>query len=176
MTPIEPPTPPRKASWKRWIVAVACVAAITLAVLFLKAPTPEPVSVKFIGTTNYNGEKMLLFRATNGLVREIFIQAFVTDTFVDIDQFDNGTNPYYDRAMGVVAAGGTGTFLVRRLREGADPYVMWVVLDSGRVQTRGDKARAACFNFLKNHGMKTLARHFPCPPYPHYISPTDLKE
>ena len=37
MTPDTLPNPPRKASWKRWVVVLAGVLAIVLAVLFLKA-------------------------------------------------------------------------------------------------------------------------------------------
>src|SRR5262245_59674389 len=61
MSPDELPNPPRKASWKRWSLALAGVLAIVLAVLFLKGPGPEPVKVWFVGTTNENGQKMLLF-------------------------------------------------------------------------------------------------------------------
>jgi hypothetical protein len=40
MTPDALPPPPRKASWKRWVVAVACVLVIAAFALFLKAPPP----------------------------------------------------------------------------------------------------------------------------------------
>src|SRR2546423_7350886 len=77
MIPDELPNPPRKASWKRWSLVLACVLAIGLVVLFLKAPTPERVSVTFVGSTNYNGQRTLVFKGTNGLPRDITYWAFV---------------------------------------------------------------------------------------------------
>ncbi|HYV26300.1 MAG TPA: hypothetical protein VFA77_02120, partial [Candidatus Eisenbacteria bacterium] len=69
MTPIEPASPPRKASWKRWIVAIAGVLVIAALVFFLQAPEPEHVSVTFAGTTSYNGRKTLVFKGTLPVVR-----------------------------------------------------------------------------------------------------------
>src|SRR4051812_21164824 len=77
-TPDELPGQPRKTSWKRWTLAFACVLAIALAVLFLKAPAPEPVSVRFVGSTNDDGRKMLIFKGTNGTAKAISCRAYFT--------------------------------------------------------------------------------------------------
>src|SRR5690242_9271742 len=77
MTPEELPNPPRKAPWKRWIVVLAGVLAIVLAVLFLKAPSPEPVSIKFVRSTDWLGSKALVFKGTNGLPRTMVYHAYV---------------------------------------------------------------------------------------------------
>jgi len=71
MTPIEPPSPPRKASWKRWVVAVACVAAIALAALFFNRvandePPEDALKISFKGYTNSpSGRRFALFTVTN---------------------------------------------------------------------------------------------------------------
>src|SRR5215470_3905307 len=80
MTPIESPNPLRKASWKRWVIAAACVAAIALAVLFLKSSAPEKVSVRFVESFSENGQKKLLFEGTNRLAKAIFYTALVQQT------------------------------------------------------------------------------------------------
>ena len=71
MTPIEPRTPPRKASWKRWVIAVACVLVIALAVLFLNhsakdEPPADALKISFKGYSNSpSGERFALFAVTN---------------------------------------------------------------------------------------------------------------
>src|SRR5690349_23338400 len=80
MTPDELPSQPRKASWKRWMVVLAGVLAIALAVLLFKAPAPERVSVRFLRSTNENGVQRLFFEGTNGTdVKMVYISCITTN-------------------------------------------------------------------------------------------------
>src|SRR5690349_11070987 len=67
MTPDELASPPRKAKWKRWAIALACVVAAATIALLASAPKPEPVKVWFVRATNEAGVKKLVFEGTNGL-------------------------------------------------------------------------------------------------------------
>ena len=60
MTPDAASTQPRKRSWKRLIVALACVVAVTIIALLAKAPRKEPVTVRFVRSTNEMGIKKLI--------------------------------------------------------------------------------------------------------------------
>ena len=96
---------PRKRGWKRLIVALACVVAIALVVLFLKAPTREPVTVTFLRSTNYNGGKKLVFRVTNGLPRRINYVAGVDLTRINPTQASAAAHLSSCVALGDIAAG-----------------------------------------------------------------------
>jgi len=169
MAPIEPPTAPRKASWKRWIATVACVAAITLGVLFLKAPAPEPVTVTFVGFTNYNGERALVLKGTNGLPRKIIVEAGVLTT-------DSSTRPSYAGRRGLVGVAESFTFDLLAPSEGADWRIEWTFEDPYCPQTLGELTRAECCSFLSKHGMRTLARPFVNAPHKHFITAAEIKE
>jgi hypothetical protein len=69
---------PRKRSWKRLIVALACVVAIALAALLLPAPTPRPARIWFVRSTNVNGVKTLVFQGTNGTSGKVAFDAWFT--------------------------------------------------------------------------------------------------
>ena len=132
MTTDELPSQPRKASWKRWTLAVACVLVIALAVLFLKAPAPEPVSVRFVGSTNYNGHKMLVFKGTNGVSKGrnadsgwITYTAGVVPTSVEKAQTIGLVSFYHGEASGWVDAGGTFTFSLDAPPKDTDWCVIW---------------------------------------------------
>src|SRR5262249_15985421 len=94
MTPDELASQPHKASWKRWIIALACVLAIIAAALLLIPPTPERVKIWSVGSTNVNGKKMLVFEGTNGTARRIsYYAATTTNTTVSFRPPDLRT-PY----------------------------------------------------------------------------------
>jgi len=176
MSADELPNPPRKASWKRWIVVLAGVLVIVLAVLFLKAPSPEPVSVRFVGSTNWNGDKFLKFTGTNGLPRSITYEAFLYEPSFSaartnvIARFSNGG------VWKAAGAGETFTFFLRAPREHKDWQAIWYVWQQGPGLTRWEKARADLYLFLIEHRMGILARPFADPLHRHFISSSELKE
>jgi hypothetical protein len=160
MTPDELPSPPRKVSWKRWTLVLACVLAIAVAVLFLKTPTPEPVSVWFVRSTNYNGQKMLLFKGTNGLPERIVYGTDVTTRAKGTIRPNPQSLLAREAAFGVVGAGTTFTFLLVAPPEDATWTVRWNVPQVLHQSTRWDVIRSDCFQFLRGHGMASLTRPF----------------
>jgi len=180
MSADEHPSPPRKTSWKRWTLALTTLLAVALAALFLKAPREEPVTLRFVGTTNYDAgqgvQKVFVLRVTNALPRKVRLYAFATYKFVDWDRPETITDPYYERYVEHIAAGGTRTILVRPIQDGTDTYVMWQFEEQDVEKTRMGKARMACYNFLWKHGIKRLPYLFSNWSHPHYLSPADLKE
>src|SRR5438874_4366635 len=111
MTPDELPTPPRKASWKRGL-ALTCVLAIILVALFLKAAAPEPVSVRFVHSTNYFGRKTLVFQGTNGTARPITYSAYFFTNTIRHAASVGDVRPYHDWSIGDAAAGASFTFFL----------------------------------------------------------------
>src|SRR5689334_15528664 len=146
MPPDELPSQPRKATWKRWIVVLAGVLAIALAVLFLKAPVPERVSVRFVTATNYHEVKILVFNITNGLPGRITYWAGVIKSKTPLDVYPGGI------ARDVEAEGAL-TFSLDAPEEDTDWRVMWYFVEPDLLQTRREKARATCYWFLTKHRM-----------------------
>ena len=170
MTPDVLPSPPRKASWKRWIVVSAGVLAITLAVLFLKAPAPEPVSVRFVGSTDDNGKRVLRFKGTNGLPRGIAYWAHVSLTLSNGTQtaavtsppqspdrqFRRGLDPYLPSVC-VASPRETFTFSLEVPPKGTNWQVVWSFSDPDHIPTRWENLRWRCADFLASHKLTWLA-------------------
>ena len=175
-TPHELPSPPRKASWKRWTLAFSCVLAIALAVLLLKAPAPERVSVRYAGSTNYNGLKTLVFKGTNALSTKIVYYASVTVRPGYPFQTDGLVYGGLYRAGGDVGAGETFTFYLDAAPKDIDWYVTWDFYEQGHVTTHWEKARKWSYLFVTKHKMRTLARWIGPPSRPHIIPATDLHD
>src|SRR5215471_3566734 len=141
MTPNEPPTPPRKASWKWWAAALACVLAIITVALLLKAPTPGPVSIWFVRSTNVNGVKTLVFQGTNRTSGLMYYAAYIT-TNLTASSFP-GLSPDASQypSSGIVSAGESFTFtFVAPLKEPAW-RVAWRFAEPKAVPTRWDNIR-----------------------------------
>jgi len=178
MSADELPSPPRKSSWKRWTLAVACVVAIALALaaLFLKAPTSDPVAVTFLRSTNYNGQKTLVFSLTNGLPRKIGWYARIHTTPPGTNDPSGRLHIYHNPAVGEVEAGRAFTFALDAPPTGTDWRMIWLYVDPGNVPTGREKIRADCSAFLAKLHMRTLARWFEAPPTRHEIGASDFKE
>jgi len=176
MTPDELPNPPPKASWKRWLVVLAGALAIVLAVLFLKAPAPERVSVWFASSFDLNGKKMLVFHGTNGLPRSIAYYAYVIPTSFDPSHY-KGPLPSYDGPAGsAVGAGETFSFVLEPPTDRTDWRVMWWFMENGRPMTRWASFRMRCAAFCRAHGMRKLATRFGWLSEPHLIAQADLQK
>ena len=169
MTPDAPPNPPRKVSWKRWIVVLAGVLAIVLAVLFLKAPVPEPVSVRFVRSTNEDGKKKFVFLGTNGSTKRISYFACVAPTAPH-------ESPAFDVAGGTAYRGETFTFSLDEPANGTNWQVTWFFWDPDWEKARWTKARMACGLFLATHHMSAIAQVIVHTPQRHFIPASELKD
>src|SRR5438132_14306472 len=78
MTPDELPSPQRKASWKRWTLASACVLVIIAVALFLKGQIGRASCSEFVCSTNVNGVKTLVLQGTNGTAGKVAFDAWFT--------------------------------------------------------------------------------------------------
>jgi len=96
MIPDELPSPPRKASWKRWTLVLACVVVVIAFVLLASAPKPEPVKVWFVRATNELGVRKLVFEGTNGLPRPIVLITLATTGAVHHAKIVTRLHPVYD--------------------------------------------------------------------------------
>ena len=174
---------PRKRSWKRLIVVLACVVAVALAVLFLKTPAPEPVTVRFVDSTITNGLRVLHFQGSNGLPRRItFFAGVITnsiyhspaqDVFVRVlDDFDPRHNP----AKFDADARASFTFTVHVPPKEVPYHVTWDFFEENRPATRWERFQIGCYTFFRDHGMRLLARPFVPKPEVHLIPSTEIKE
>src|SRR5690348_12894961 len=87
---------PRKRSWKRLIIVLACVVAVITIVLLAIPPKKEPVKVWFVRATNELGVKKLVLEGTNGLPREIQFAVFVFTGGVHQAKPTAGFDEFYD--------------------------------------------------------------------------------
>jgi hypothetical protein len=176
MTPEALPTQPRKASWKRWMTALASVLAIIAAALLLKAATPEPVSIWLVCSTNVNGVKTLVFQGTNGTAGKIAYSAWFTTNLTAsylVNAFPAG---YEDAARGSILPGKSFTFsLVAPPKEPARRF-MWDCSGPELDPKRWVRLRAECADFLMTHGMWTLAARIAPWSRRHYILASEIKE
>ena len=169
-------SPPGKRSWKRWILASACVLAIAVAVLFLKAPTRDPVSIWFVRSTNINGVKTLVFQGTNGTAGKIACDAWFTTNLPASYRLNALPADYEDAARQSVLPGKSFTFsLVAPPREPAS-RLMWCCSGPELDTKRWVRLRAECADFLDGHGMPALAASIAPWSHRHYIPAADFKE
>jgi hypothetical protein len=169
-------TQPRKRTWKRLIVVLACVVAVVTIALLATPPKPEPVKVWFVRATNEAGVKKLVFEGTNGIPKRIeFVAVAVTGAIRQIkmpvgpDLPYSGTNNY--------ASGGTiFSFTMKAPPKDVPYFVMWKFYDVESPKTRWWRFRVGCCNFLGAHGMPNVAdRLFPWVEQ-HYIPSSEIKE
>jgi len=176
MTPEELPNPPRKASWKRWIVVLAgVVAVITIAPLAIP-PKNEPVKVWFVRSRNEFGYKELFFQGTNTTRREI---EFVSGLFTGV--VNRATTratspPFYGWIIATAAVGTNSCFSLVAPSNDVPYCVIWEFHDSPRALTRWGRFRKGCHDFLNAHGMPALAERLAPTPKIHYIPSTEIKE
>ena len=150
--------------------------ATAVAVLFLKAPTPERVSVGFLSSTNDKVNTKLIFKGTNGLPRTITFEAFVNWKIpVKVATTSLPIRPPRI-ACENVDPGDTFTFSLNLPPKGTDWWVEWCFEESDHFPTRWDKVRAGCSTFVENLGMPKLASFLSASPRRHYIYLTDLKD
>lgn len=172
----ELPRQPRRASWKRWTLALAYVFALALAVLFVKPRAPEPVSVRFLGSTNDNGQKKLLFEGTNGLTNMIRYVAFIAWSPTNEPQSIRFI--FLGQRMGSYAAGPRETFKfsLDAPPKNTDWHVSWSYSDPAHAPTRMEKIHARCYDFFMEHHMPILARPLKAGIHMYSIPSTDLKD
>jgi len=175
-TPDELPSQPRKASWKRWTLAVACVLAIALAVLLPKALEREPVSVRFIGSTNDSGHRVLYFEGTNGLPKNITYNAQLFATNDYSSQRGGPQQPYDWIALRSVPSGKSFVFALDTPPMQTNWYVRWHFGEQNTNSTRWQKVQFVCYETLARHGMYGLAQVVGGPRHVHIIPATDLKD
>ena len=176
MTPEELPSQPRKASWKRRIVVLAGALAIVLAVLFLKAPSPEPVSIKFVRSTDWLGSKALVFKGTNGLPRTMLYHAYVVPDSIPRSKYESSLARHNISNGAPVEAGKAFTFFLQTPPDRTDWYVVWWFTDTRRPVTRLESFRTRCAEFFRAHGMRKLEKRFGLWADAHFLSPSELKE
>ena len=176
MTPDEPSAAPRKRSWKRLIVVLACVVVVITIVLLALAPKQEPVKVWFVRATNELGEKTLVFEGTNGAPKQLYYAACVSTGNVRHPSMPPGLRPGYNLISSVGAARTNFSFTLNAPSNGVPYPVMWRFADMRPAQTRWERFRMACFNFFSNHHMPALANRFVPAIHWHYIPSTEIKE
>jgi len=176
MTPDAASFQPRKRSWKRLIVALACVVAVVTIVLLATPPKPEPVKVWFVRATNVLGEKKLVFEGTNGSPREIVAFAVVVTGSAGSAKAPAGPVPSYDVSRAEAAVRTSFTLALATPPKDVPYRVMWWFDDIHYPQTREGRFRKACCYFFVNHGMPALARRFARKPDVHYIPSSEIKE
>jgi len=176
MTPIEPATPPRKASWKRWVIAAAGVAAIALAVFFSKAPKNDPVTVTFLRSTNENGVKKLVFVVTNRLPRLVLYGAEVVVTRTTAT--DGKVPPYVvgKTVFEGLEIGEAKTFSLEAARPGTDWHVSWIFIDEYRPRTWWRETKRDLASKFTQHGMHHLGDQVNPDFHKRTISSTEIKE
>ena len=176
MSPDELPNPPRKASWKRWSLVLAGVLAIVFVVLFLITPAREPVSIRFVRSTDWHGSKFLVFQGTNALPRTILYHAYVIPDSIPLSNY-KGSFPKHGIADGApVEAGKAFTFTLQTPPDGTNWRVVWGFTESRRPTTGWDRFRVRCAEFFSAHGMRKLSTRFGLWADPHFLLPSELKE
>ena len=176
MIPDAASSEPRKRSWKRWIVALACVVAVAIVALLANTPKKEPVKVWFVNSTNHFGYKELVFQGTNGIPRQIWLSASVFTGAIHQAKAPAGLSPPYYSDIAWPAAGTNFSFTLWKPRKDVSCYVMWHFDDFSAPATRWKRFRVRCYCFFRMHRMPALARPFEARAEVHYIPSTELKE
>jgi hypothetical protein len=175
-TPHAPADPPRKTSWKRWIIATAGVVAVITIALLAIPPKPEPVRVWFVGTTNDAGVKKLVFAGTNGLATKAEIHAYSYTDEPNNRKLIDGLNPRDEDGYAIPRAGETFTFLLKAAPNGVPYRVRWEFHERRDKMTRWGEVREGVYGILRAHGMTALARPFAPGTRGPDIPSTEIKE
>ena len=176
MTPDQLAETPRKRSWKRLILVLACVVAVITIVLLANAPKKEPVKVWFVRSTNELGLKKLVFQATNGLPTDITLSAWVVTGETTHAKAPGYLIPSYGAFFPLLFAGRSSDFALDAPPNDVTYHVEWMFDDMGRVSMRREGLRSRCFKFFNTHGMPRLGRCIYPPTVTRYISSTEIKE
>ena len=176
MSADELPSPPRKTSWKRWAVALACVPAIIIVVLLFKAPTPAPARIWFVRSTNVNGVKTLVFEGTNGTAGKVAFDAWFTTNLTASYRLEAIPTDAEEVARQSVPPGESFTFtLVAPPKEPA-ARLMWVCDGPELQPKRWVRLRVDITDFLETHGMPALAARFATYPTGQIIPASEIKD
>ena len=167
---------PTKRGRKAWLIALAVVVAVVTIVLLANAPKPEPVKVWFVRATNEAGVKKLVFEGTNGLRREIYIQADVFSGTTNIADMP-WMSPSVDRTNDIRVPGGTNfVFALKEPPRDLPYYLDWWFYDDEAMTTRWARVQLRCYDFLVTHHMDSLAEPLADFPKHHYITSTSIKD
>jgi hypothetical protein len=167
--------PPGKRSGKRLMVALAAVVAVTAIALLAKSPKDKSAAARFVGYTNYDGQKRLVLQGTNGIPRQRKLFAAVGTGAIPQKAWTGPEVTFYD-ATSVGAAPGTNFYFTLRVPSNDIPYyVTWYLYDSPPRVTRWGKVRSWFYRFFTARSMPDLANRF-ATSQPQYIPSTEFKE
>jgi hypothetical protein len=167
--------PPRKTSWKRWIIATACVlAAATIA--YLTPPKPGPVKVWFVGTTNEFGTNKLVFTGTNGVKGGIEIYACVVTGAVDLATAKRRKLLAYDEIFFGVPAAQTNEFALNAPPKGVPYGVAWNFAERRTGSTPSADFRVWLSQSLHAHHMRVLGERVNIWSAYQWIPSTEIKD
>jgi hypothetical protein len=176
MTPDELPSPPRKASWRRLLLVLACVVAVTTIALLAITPKKEPVKVWFVRSTNASGVKTLVFQGTNGVPTQIL---FYADVFTNAPlqaKAAHALGPVNGWTRTNVPAGTNFILTLEAPPNNVPYYVVWAFSETGPPATLWGRFRRAGHDFFKAHGMPGLSRRFGHSGEAHSIPSTEITE
>lgn len=159
----------------RLIVALACVVAVTTMALLARTPKNKSGAIRFVGFTNYDGQKRLVFKVTNGIPGQNFLATLGTGA---IPQAKDWSRPpaFIDAATGSAPPGTNFCFTLRVPSNDIPYYVTWHFYDSPPRRTRWWRVRSWFYRFFDTRGMPSLALRFAVRPELHYIPSTECKE
>ena len=162
--------------WKRLIVVLAGVVAVTVIALLALTPKKEPVRVWFVGYTNDMGQKRLVFGGSNSLPRQIGFSVCVFTGEIHHAKAPADLEPYNDWVVGGRTEEGSFPFTLYVPPKGVPYYVAWALYQTPPSTTRWWRFRMGCGRFFARHGMPRLARRVAPKPDTHYIPSTEIKE
>ena len=158
------------------MIGSACVMVIAMAILFIRSLTYEPLTVTFLCSTNYNGQRRLVFRGTNRASVTNHYSAYVSTNLSSLHSVFDPGEVYIDFAKGVAGPGEIFTFTLKSAPEDAAWRVIWLYQGDAHPLTRWETVRGRCAGFLFRHSMRGLALHVDIFPAEHYIASSEIKE
>jgi hypothetical protein len=167
---------PRKRSWKRLIVVLACVVVVTTIALLASAPKKEPVKVWFVCSTNYGHHEKLVFEGTNGLPEGIGFSAGVVTGTMPRAKTPTDSLTYYHWTHTISAAGTNFDFALVAPLKDVPYYVVWEFHGIGNPETRWEKFRIWFRDAFVGLGLGRPAKHSERPTHVHYIPSSEIKE
>ena len=169
-------TQPRKHLWNRLIAALACLVTVTMIALLARAPKNKSGAIWFVGFTNYDGQKRLVFQGTNGNPGQRLFAALGTGAVPQAKDWSSRPPALFDATTGS-APPGTNFYFTLKVPTNSTPYyVAWDLYDSPPRVTRWGKVRSWFYRLFNTHGMPGFALRFAVNPEPHYILSTECKE
>ena len=169
-------SPPRKAKWKRWAIALACVLAAATIALLASAPKPKQVKVWFVRATNEAGVKKLVFEGTNGRRGGIGLVVCIVPGVIGEHKNPDDGFQVLSWTNTTVARGTNSYFTLEPPAKGVSYYVAWSFYHTPPPPAAWVKFRVACWRYFSTHSMPRLARYFAFKAEMHYIPSTEIKE